>query len=270
MTARSKALGALAVALCASLALWMWNAERARWTAEVDRLRAANLELEGKLTALQPAHPAPTHTQTAPHIAPAPKPSDPRASASTADAARAELIRMLEDRRQKLAAAQQALADSQNQNSELTARLEQLTVENQNLAKAETELKDRVDNQVRLAAALQTQLKEKAERAVELELSNRELRRRVEENAARVSQLSRTAREIDDLSRRREVYLNGILRRYREVTDLFRGATMRADSPGADQTRIQNAINMADEDLKQLQALNAQAARLQRALADAK
>jgi hypothetical protein len=40
--------------------------------------------------------------------------------------------------------------------------------------------------------------------------------------------------------------------------------------PGTDVTRIQNAISLAEEDLKQLQALNAQTSRAQRKLGAAR
>jgi hypothetical protein len=269
MKGRSKALLGLGVALCGSLGLWLWASERARWATEIGRLRAATQDLEQRLRAAETAR-SPVPSAPAGEPARAAQPA-PHSSGTTADAAtRAELIRLLDDKQQKLAAVQNSLTEAENRQAELEARIQQLTVEHQNLSRAEAELKERVDNQVRLAAALQTELKERGERALQLELANRDLRRRVEENAAKVTALVRTAGEIDELSRRREVYLTSILRRYREVTDLFRSAALRAETPGSDQTRIQNALSGADEDLKQLQALNAQAGRLQRALAEAR
>jgi hypothetical protein len=270
MRSRSTALVGVGIAACASVALWRWNGERARWAGELDRARAANADLEKRLRVAEASR-----ADTPPHESspapPAPDLRGPRTAGSTTEAAtRAELIRLVEDNQQKLAAAQEALAEMRNQHAELAARIEQLTIENQNLARAEAELKERVDNQVRLASSLQGELKERGERALQLELSNRELRRRGEESGAKLAQLVKTAGELDDLSRRREVYLSSILRRYREVTDLYRNVTPGADTPNADQTRIQNALGMADEDLKQLQALNAQAGRLQRALAGAR
>jgi DNA repair exonuclease SbcCD ATPase subunit len=270
MKGRSKALLGLGMAVCLMLGFWLWSSERSRLAAEIGRLQAATKDLEQRLRAAEAARPAAPAPVGAIEPAPSP-PAAPRHTGPGSDAAtRAELIRLLDDKQQKLSAVQNSLSEAEARQAELEARIEQLTLEHRNLSRAEAELKERVDNQVRLAAALQAELKDRGERTLQLELANRDLRRRVEEITGKVSALVRTAGEIDELARRREVYLTSILRRYREVTDLYRGAALRAETPGADQTRIQNAIAGADEDLKQLQALNAQADRLHRALADAR
>ena len=71
------------------------------------------------------------------------------------------------------------------------------------------------------------------------------------------------------------MYLNNILRRYREITEQYRAMSGVLDSRrdreaapvgSTEIARIQNAIALAEEDLKQIDALNAQAARLEKKL----
>ena len=71
------------------------------------------------------------------------------------------------------------------------------------------------------------------------------------------------------------MYLNNILRRYREITEQYHAMAGVLDSRrdreaapvnNTEISRIQNAISLADEDLKQINALNAQASRLEKKL----
>jgi hypothetical protein len=71
------------------------------------------------------------------------------------------------------------------------------------------------------------------------------------------------------------MYLNNILRRYREITEQYRAMSGVLDSRrdreaapvrSTEIGRIQNAIALAEEDLKQIDALNAQAARIEKKL----
>ncbi len=82
--------------------------------------------------------------------------------------------------------------------------------------------------------------------------------------------LTKISDDFDDLNRRRDQYMTNVLRRYREVTDLYRTLSLRQEGPRDDLSRIQNAISLAEEDMRQLQSLNAQARRLQRDLQAAK
>jgi hypothetical protein len=80
--------------------------------------------------------------------------------------------------------------------------------------------------------------------------------------------------DLESLFRRREMYLNNILRRYKEITEQYRAMSGVRDSrdgqaapvSSTEISRIQNTIALAEEDLKQIYALNAQAQRLQRKL----
>jgi chromosome segregation ATPase len=81
-------------------------------------------------------------------------------------------------------------------------------------------------------------------------------------------------RELEEINRRRETYFTSILRRYKEVTEQYRALATRLESardnvapPGPELSRIQAAVASAEEDLRQLATLNAQAARIQQKLA---
>ena len=69
--------------------------------------------------------------------------------------------------------------------------------------------------------------------------------------------------------------MSSILRRYKDLTEQYRSLSgaldgRRPDSVGVnvpDLSRIQNSILMADEELRQIASLNAQALRVQRKIA---
>lgn len=84
----------------------------------------------------------------------------------------------------------------------------------------------------------------------------------------RASQAAAVVRELEEINRRRETALTNLQRRYRDVTDLLRSLGVRLenmrDNPAAaapDISRIQQAVQSGEDDLRQLAALNAQAQR---------
>jgi chromosome segregation ATPase len=235
------------------------NAEFQAAAARADHLRA---EAEKERDTLRAAHEALGH--------PEPEATAPRPDASPADAtARLDLIRTLGDTQQKLAAANASLDDLHRAAANFEARVAELTRETVRLGRTEAELKDRLDTQSRLVAALQVENRTRADRLLELETTLARLRQRKDDSANRLAPVLQASAEIEELSRRREVHLTSILRRYREVTDLYRNLTLRAESPSGDISRVQNAISLADEEMKQIESINAQTAQLQRKLAAA-
>ncbi len=98
----------------------------------------------------------------------------------------------------------------------------------------------------------------------------------VENASARAAELGRVVADLQELDRRRDAYLTSIARRYHDITSQFRAMSGMLDSSrdpnasalsGAALTRIQNAISLADDDLRQLNELNAQARQLEKKLA---
>lgn len=80
---------------------------------------------------------------------------------------------------------------------------------------------------------------------------------------------------LQDMENRRDVYLTSILRRYRDITGEFRAMSGMLDASrdqnsgacsGAVLTRIQNAVNLADDDMRQLNELSARTQKLEKQL----
>ena len=109
-----------------------------------------------------------------------------------------------------------------------------------------------------------------------LEAERTKLRGENSEGSDRTAEFRRAASSLQDLDQRRDVYLTSIMRRYRDITSQFRAMSGMLDSsrnpnPGGFNSealaRIQNTISLADDDLRQLSDLNAQARQLEKKLA---
>ena len=94
--------------------------------------------------------------------------------------------------------------------------------------------------------------------------------------SARTAEFARVVAQLQDLDNRRDAHLTSILRRYRDITSQFRAMGGMLDSSHepnssafseAALTRIQNAVSSADDDLRQLSELDAQARELEKKLA---
>jgi len=264
---------------------WMtsWSVRRQALErqAEIEKFKSVERELRSRLDALERERAA--AAPETPEVGPRPPvPASPPASPPpriTADdpVTRQELVRLLNEKNEKLAAAENNLASLQNRLHELEERASSLTAEQTRLAESEKQLQERLNGATRLTEVLQADMKQRNERLAQLEVANQELRKRSEEAGRQFARFSQISEDLIDLSRRREAYMNNIIRRYREATDQFRTLALRFDNPrdatgssSQDLSRIQNVISLADEDMRQLQALNAQATRLQRELSVAR
>lgn len=246
-----------------------------RWRKEAASTQELRAEI-ARLNAISAAPPAVEPPKAAADPAPAPPASSTRVEERTIvkqDTATLDaLVKLADEKQTRLATAQKSLGDAENRIHELEEKSAAAEAEIRKLAAAETDLKDRLETANRVNAALEAEVKGRSERVVRIETSNRELLSRQEENARNLARLRKAAEEIEDLSRRRDLHLNNLQRRYREVTDQYRSLAVRgAELPvGVDLSRIQSAIALAEDDLRQLQALGAQAARLQKELAAAR
>jgi septal ring factor EnvC (AmiA/AmiB activator) len=163
---------------------------------------------------------------------------------------------------------------------ELRARTGELTAE---LAQAREELSAASAKAVAAAGEAKTLAAQLADTRAEIEQANRLLAAAAAEAKARNERLARAesnekalseklkavkpvpapAKVDRDIERRREALLVSILRRYREVTDMYRSFTLSAQNrdrsaavlEAGDLSRIQSSIQQAEDDLRQLQAL---------------
>jgi hypothetical protein len=95
--------------------------------------------------------------------------------------------------------------------------------------------------------------------------------------SARAVDLAQVIVQLQDLDSRRDALLTSIMRRYRDITSQFRAMSgmlgsnrdSNTGSPLTDAalTRIQSAVSSADDDLRQLNELSAQARQLEKKLA---
>ncbi len=113
------------------------------------------------------------------------------------------------------------------------------------------------------------------QRIADLEAANAKVRKEYSDSSVRTAELRRMAASLKDVDQRRDAFLASIIRHYRDITTQFRAMSGMLDSTreqgsnpcgGAALTRIQNAVSLADDDLRQLNDLNAQARQLEEKL----
>jgi len=158
---------------------------------------------------------------------------------------------------------------------EAEAQLRNLRVENKRLAASESDLKESLSTANQAVDALQKELKSSRDRVTQVEITYQKLRDQSGGDVQKIAQLQQFAAELQDIHQRREAYLNSILRRYKQITEQYRSMSgvlqaQRTDAPAAgsaDLARIQDAIAMAEEDLRQLNSLDAQARLIQKKMA---
>jgi len=234
----------------------------AQLEAENRRLEAHSAELARQLEAVPPGAPPPARE---PEAIPPPRPAAAPARGTQVEG------QVIVSLRENLGRANATLGELRNRIETLQVEVEKSAEESKRLAASEADLKEQWASTNRVLEAVQGELKTRTERTAHLEATAERLHqenRGIWERLNRVTQLSR---ELEDIHRRRETYLTSILRRYRELTEQYRVLVGRAERPGesavpagAELARIQSALAGAEEDLRQLTALNAQAARLQR------
>ena len=192
-------------------------------------------------------------------------------------------------------AAAEALSAAEQQLRRLHDSLAQSSAEATRLQAKVTELESRVEAEAetnrRLSAALEEERKNLADasqaletlraqwkaggaRLADLESLNSRLKEEAVAGRQASSQTQQTLSDLQNIFHRREMYLSSILRRYKEITEQYRAMSGVRDGRdrdaaplnSAEVSRIQNSIALAEEDLKQISALNAQAERLQKKL----
>lgn len=247
--------------------------ERQSSAAIRSRLEAS----ERELAALR-SQPAATPSDLPQPVRQQPKAAPAKVSADD-PVTRQELVRMLNEKNDKLSAADDAMRDLRFKLQEAESRISQLTADHTRLGEAKADLEERLAASTKLAESLQTELRQRNERLAQVEVSNQDLRKRSDDSGRKASKAAQLAAEMRDLAQRQDSYLDNILRRYREATDQFRTLAVRLENPrdntapagtGTDLSRIQQTIALAEDDLRQLRSLNSQARKLERELAAAR
>lgn len=172
---------------------------------------------------------------------------------------------------------QKQVADLTESNKSLQSRavgmqgaVDRLTAENQRISSETEDLRESLEKTRRVVAAMETELKTKTERILQLETSLQRTREENAGNAGQVRLIANLLKEYEELNRRRENSLGVLQRRYRELTDLYRSTLLtieqQRDNPAIrqlpDASRIQGTVQSAEDDLRQLNAMNVQAQRI--------
>ncbi|MBE0659545.1 MAG: hypothetical protein IH602_17770 [Bryobacteraceae bacterium] len=200
----------------------------------------------------------------------------PAAGARADEAARLEAVRALAELQKRFDAAQAQVQSLQSARLELESSLEAAATDRKRLTAAEAELRENLASGRRVIEAMEAEIKTKTDRVVSLES---DLRRARDANAAetrRNSQIAAILSSFDDVNRRRENTLTSLQRRFRDLTDAYRALALRLDTQRDSQTPVQitsgevsrmtNTVQSAEDDLRQLNTLNAEAQRLTRRL----
>jgi chromosome segregation ATPase len=174
--------------------------------------------------------------------------------------------------RDSLAEANATVARLESRIAELESQLEKVNAESKQSAAAVVGLNQNLAEATRTVDSLQKDTKNQSRRLAELEASNKRLREETAQSAGSTTQFLQLSSELQDVNRRRDNYVSSILRRYKDIADQYRALTAALDARRerqagapvgeAEIARIQNTLAMTEEDLRQINALNAQATRI--------
>jgi DNA repair exonuclease SbcCD ATPase subunit len=252
---------ALGVALVGSMAAIVRQSRR---LASSERQRIAALETIRQLQeALRQRD-----LQKPPEEAEAPAPVvENQAAPAKRDAAIQRLNQELTDAHASIKDLQTEIARASDEHERTLASL------NESHQKEEADWQSRLDALKQDLDSAQAETEASRQRSAALEADNAKLRSAASEGSARVAEVGRVLADLEDVGRRRDSYLTSIQRRYRDITSQLRGMSGMLDSStnsgalNGELTRIQNAISLADDDLRQLTELNARVRQLEKKLA---
>lgn len=246
----------------AASVLW-WRADRERRVASA---RVTQLEAALKNQPVPIVVPEVTEEEPG-EASPATTAKTPRMPAGT-DVA--PYLRMIEELREQIREQAKELSAARDAAARAEAQTANVAAEGQKRQAQIEELQEDLKSVRRLADAVQVELKAKSERLVKAETAEKVMSERLARAEGSVAKVAQVSKEIEDLNRRREASITTLVRRYREVNDLYRSFALNAqtrETPGSglqagDLSRIQSAVQQAEEDLRQLQALNARMTQL--------
>ncbi len=230
-----------------SAAYYWWRTE-VRYQAALERIDALQRERRG-----QPA-PAPREEPPVEQAKPETKIVRVPTEVESPNA-----LKTIDELRARTAELTAALAQAREDLSAASLKAAAAAGESKTLAVQLAESRAEIEHANRLLAAAAAEAKVRNERLTRAESNEKVLNERLKA----VKPVPAPPKVDRDIERRREALLVSILRRYRDVTDMYRNFTLSAqnrDRSGAaleagDLSRIQSSIQQAEDDLRQLQAL---------------
>lgn len=261
---------ALALAALAVLLGWLWLAERKRTadlTLEAARAATSRKTVETELAAR--VREIESLRALLAEQGLDEKAEKPARFVLPDDQKRLEAVRSLAQAEQRISALQSALSEAREKLSQAEAVADKYQSENRKLETSLADLKDDLAASRRVVAASEAELRSKADRIAQLEKTARTERDSRAAAEQRTEQTAALLSEFAELNRRRENTLASLQRRFRDISDQYRSFAMRLDTnrdnPAAampDVSRIQAAVQAAEDEFRQLNALNTQAQRL--------
>ena len=175
------------------------------------------------------------------------------------------------------------LAESTANNADLQAKLTAANAQvaqlqssgDERLQKQQADSQSQLDELQKKLDAAQSSAEIARQRSSVLEADNSQLKSDSSSANARADDVVHIIANLQDLERRREVYLTNILRRYRDITDEFHAMSSIMDTShdagssacgGAALSRIQSAVTSAEDDMRQMNELNARSQKLEKQL----
>jgi DNA repair exonuclease SbcCD ATPase subunit len=189
--------------------------------------------------------------------------------AASKEATIERLDRELAEARARMADLQAQLASATEQNNKAAAGAQERLQQQQAAAQLQVD-----DLQKKLEAA-QADASIARQRVSALEADNSKMRIDANSVNTQAAEAARLVAGLQDIQRRRDVYLNSILRRYRDITNDFRNMSGILDTShdgnsgacsGAALSRIQTAVGGAEDDLRQINELDARTQKLEKQL----
>jgi DNA repair exonuclease SbcCD ATPase subunit len=254
----------LGIALCGSLA---FNVQQWRRLAEHEAERGKNLR---SLQALRDALRQEKVTQRRASVLNSAPVEELRAAVAQRDAKITELTQQFSD---ALASAKNLQTQLQNSN---TKSQQELASAKELLQKTQQDSQNQINTlKQQLASALED-AEISRQRAAALETNNAKLRSETSAGSSLAAEVKREVAQLQGLDHRRDAYLTSVMRRYRDITSQFqamggvldasRDSNANAFSNEA-LARIQDALSLANDDLRQLNDLNDQIRQLAKKLA---
>ncbi len=198
----------------------------------------------------------------------------PRAVQPPDESKRLEAIRSLAQAEQRINQLQAALSDSRERAAQLDAQLETVSADRKKLEENASNLRDDLASARRLIEVTEAEIKSKAARIAQLETALRTTRDTPSGDQKKLQDAAAAARELIELDRRRENTLQSLQRRFRDISDQYRAFALRLDTnrdnPAAaipDVSRIQSAVQGAEDEMRQLNTLNTQARQIAQKIA---
>ena len=255
----------LAVALLVSLGVILSQSRR---LAFLERQQATDLQSLRQLMAAVRQR----EFQKAPaEVEPPTPPGDYPATLAKRNATIERLNRELSEAQANIMGLQAQLLNSREEGEKALASAEERH------QKEQADLQSQLDALKQDLESSQAELQASRQRLTSLEADNAKLRSDNSAVSARADETTRLVAQLLDFDSRRDAYLTSIMHRYRDITNQFRATSgmlgssrdSNSSSPFSDAalTRIQNAISSTDDDLRQLNELNAQVRQLEKKLA---